>query len=192
MSSGPIPSIAPRMAGPVRWGGVVLNPNGTTSISERIVSSSAIDGRIDPAGGAEVSQPEIPLLLAGAQEEVTAPHLLIDGGDSVCLCCVGLRTRQRSVHLELLEVIRIVEVDDERLGRPLEERVHGHRYSLDDEHVGPRLDPAQIGLARSVHDLETRVIETRHLQGYKPHIMLGAEHACHLESPNGGTCHSRE
>ena len=73
---------------------------------------------VDPAQGRQLAQPEVPLLLAGAQEEVAPEELLVEDADG--------RLRPASTRpllalvaalLELLEVERVVDVGDHDLGR---------------------------------------------------------------------------
>ena len=59
----------------------------------RVLSARYTAGLTRPDGG-EVTEPQVTLLLGGAQEEVAAPELLDDRRDGVGVGALGLGERQ--------------------------------------------------------------------------------------------------
>ena len=96
-----------------------------------------------------------------------------------------------AVRLEQLEVVRVVEVDDDRCRGVLEEGVEVHRHPLDDERHRPTSrPPADRSRSRGVDDLELRSDEISRLERDESYVMLVAQESGHLEGPDGRTCHA--
>ena len=71
--------------------------------------------RVEPSERGELAQPEVPLLLAGAEEEVAAYDLLIDRSDCGTAIADPMRQIEVLAQLEVLELERVVQVDHDRL-----------------------------------------------------------------------------
>ena len=97
-------------------------------------------GRIHPAGRSEESHPEVPLLLAGTQEEVASRRLFFEHADRVGDLTGAFGLRQRSIELQVLQEDGVVEVDDHDFAR-LPQGGHAlENVALHQRHVTPCLE----------------------------------------------------
>ena len=114
---------------------------------ERLERLVVVVGRgIDAALGGQLSQPEVALLGAGAEEEVAPSELLVDGLGGTPDCVSPRRLPKVACLLQLLEVEGVVDVhDDDLLGRAQEREV-GEEVALEDEDVAPVLEAPQVPL----------------------------------------------
>ncbi len=124
-------------------------------VDERAQRDVVVVGHgVEPAERGQVAQPEVPLLLARADHEVAAQALLVGLGNRVADDQAAGLGRVLLGLLELLEVERVVEVDDDDLLAALQERVLVQDVALEEQHVAPRVELAGARLVGDRADLE--------------------------------------
>ena len=107
---------------------------------------AVIGQRVDAAEGGQLPEPEVPLLLAGAQEEVAAGDLLVEDGHGAGddldahVVLVDLASQ-----LELLEVERVVQIDDQHLVALRQPGLAVHDEALEHDDVGPPFELLELG-----------------------------------------------
>ncbi len=128
-------------------------------------------GGVDPPDAGELAEPEIALLLAGAQEVVAPTQLVVEdlGGEADRLAPGERRLVARL--FENLQVKWVVHVSDEDLLRALEPGVIVHDVALEDEHVAPRFQLVQLGVIDMAYR-KVGVGETAQRGGHELHIVL--------------------
>src|SRR5205085_3961751 len=101
---------------------------------------------VDATDPRQLPEPEIPLLGAGAHEEVAPGQLRVDRLRRALHCFAPLGLSEVARLLELLEMEGVVDVDDDDLRGPLQEGKMGHQVALEDQDVTPILELPQLGL----------------------------------------------
>ena len=133
-----------------------------------------VDGGVDPPLTGELAEPEVPLLVRRAEQEVRPAQLLVQ----------GVRGHLDRVHpavraevlglLELLEVHRVVDVRDDDLAAALDPERGLQQEALEDDHVGPAGRLAQAGAGR-VLDREIPACPLRAGGRDQPDLVLGCQ-----------------
>ncbi len=93
----------------------------------------------------EVTQPEVPLLLAGTHEEVPTRQLLVEDGNNAGNDSNPNMGFGASAVFELLEVEGIVDINNKNLLRAAQKWIPVHQHALEHEHVAPLFSTPNVG-----------------------------------------------
>ena len=144
LSSGPIPGTTPRRPGPPTAGRLARQPEGHHGDQLRQQGVAQVVVGVDPAQGAQGTEPEIALPFAGAGKEVapSEPGVSDTGqtGHGPVLFCPLTFWPASSTHLQVFQVVGVVYIDRNgvvgftELGCHVDERTGGeHDVGLVDQ-----------------------------------------------------------
>ncbi|CAB5028171.1 unannotated protein [freshwater metagenome] len=145
---------------------------------------------VDATDGRHLTEPEVALLVARAEEVVTTGELLVQhqhrGQNRVAAILLAEVARL----LELFKVEGVVDVDHDDLVRGGHHRVLVHDVALEHDDVGPGFG---LGHARRVDDAgdEIGVVQLAVHRRQQLHVMLSTQRQRDLPRSNGRAGHAR-
>ena len=162
--------------------------DGDEAVQRRVV---VVGDRVDAPEGGERSQPEVALLVAGAEHEVGAAQLLVQRGRGPAHGVDPAAGPARlSALLELLEVHRVVGVDDHRHRRGGQPGAPDHDPALEHDDIGPADQLLQVGVADAA-DLEVGPSHFTTRRRHQAHLVLPRQRGGDRHGSDGRPGHGR-